>query len=51
MSKKNEDIKSREELGINIGESIDFDTIISSIPKNIMVRNTKIYCKTNLFKW
>jgi len=35
-SKKNEDIKSREELGINIGESIDFDTIISSIPKNII---------------
>jgi len=35
-NKRNEDIKSREELGINIGESIDFDVIISSIPKNIV---------------
>ena len=34
--KQEEYIKSREELGINIGESIDFDTIISSIPKNII---------------
>lgn len=34
--KKNEDIKAREEIGINVGESIDFDTIISSIPKNII---------------
>ena len=34
--KQEECIKSREELGVNIGESIDFDTIISSIPKNII---------------
>ena len=33
---KNDNIKQREQLGINIKESIDFDMLISSIPKNII---------------
>ena len=33
---RNDSIKSREEIGINVGEVIDFDTLISSIPNNII---------------
>ncbi|MBQ3021642.1 MAG: DnaD domain protein [Bacilli bacterium] len=33
---KGEEIVNKEVLGVNVGESIDFDLIISSIPKNII---------------
>ena len=33
---KNDDLKEQEILGANASDNIDFDTIISSIPKNIL---------------